>query len=117
MTFTATVTIFFVPENIVFDRKITISRTAKSVSGSVKILFRRDPIFLGYEKIFSGTIPLFSFIEAILFIAEKINFAMKTHFCGTEKIFSAFDTSLFASEMIFSAPEKTAIANHYSSIL
>ena len=82
-----------------------------------KIFFRRDPIFLGYEKIFSGTIPLFSFIEAILFIAEKINFAMKTHFCGTEKIFSAFDTSFFASEMIFSTSEKTAIANHYSSFV
>ena len=60
---------------------------------------------------------MFSFIEAILFIAEKINFAMKTHFCRTEKVFSAFDTSFFASEMIFSATEKTAIANHYSSFV
>jgi len=70
------------------------------------IVVKRDSIFSGSEKIFSGTNPMFSFIQALVFVSEKLTSATKTPFSGIEKILSVSKMSFFAAETIFSAADK-----------
>ncbi len=59
------------------------------------------------EKIVSGRNPIFSFIEAIIFVEQKIIPETSTHFSGMEKIFFISDTSFFAADKMFFAVEIT----------
>src|SRR2546427_234513 len=71
MIFAASVPIFFVPEDIIFDRTMNISGTATTVSGSEKIIFISEKIISGMKKIFSALKTSFFAAEMIFLAGEK----------------------------------------------